>query len=68
MNGQGYNNYFNSDRELSSFIIGIHMADSKAKAAEVLDWADLSEEYFIEGFPDLAKKVRDLPDGPTPSV
>ncbi|MFF2097849.1 hypothetical protein [Streptomyces sp. NPDC058202] len=43
------------------------MADNKDKVAEILDWYDLSEEHFIEGFPELAKKVRNLPDGPTSS-
>ncbi|MFF8530522.1 hypothetical protein ACF07B_00750 [Streptomyces sp. NPDC015532] len=65
MDGQGYSNYLNSSRELSAFEMEIQMADSKAKVTEILDWVDLSEENFIEGFPDLAKKVRDLPDSPT---
>ncbi|WP_393098675.1 hypothetical protein [Streptomyces sp. LN325] len=64
MDGQGYGDHLNSYREVSAFDLDIRLAASKARVAEILERVDLSEEDFIEGFPDLAKKVQGLPDGP----
>ncbi|WP_327577733.1 hypothetical protein [Streptomyces sp. NBC_00145] len=65
MDGQGYGDHLNSCREMSAFYLEIRMTESKARVAEILERVDLSEDDFIEGFPDLAKKVQELPDGPT---
>ncbi|MFE9435538.1 hypothetical protein [Streptomyces sp. NPDC006640] len=63
MDGQGYSDHLHSSRELSAFDSAIQSAKTKAEVAEMLDRVDLSEEYFNEGFPDLAKKVLELPEG-----
>lgn len=65
MDGQGYSDHLNSYREMSTFYLEIGMAADRAQAAEVLERFDLPGDDFIEGFPDLAKKVQELPDGPS---
>ncbi|MBM7438921.1 hypothetical protein [Streptomyces sp. HB132] len=55
----------NSYREMSAFHWEIETAGSKAKVSEILERFDLPGDDFIEGFPDLAKKVQELPDSPT---
>ncbi|MFE9985381.1 hypothetical protein ACFYRK_00785 [Streptomyces sp. NPDC005381] len=64
MDGQGIGDYLNSSRELSAFAWDIRTAESKPEVAEILERVDLSEEDFNEGFPDLAKMVLELPEGP----
>jgi hypothetical protein len=51
-----------SDREKSTFHLGIKTASSKAEVVNILYEYNLTEEDFIDRFPDLAKKVQDLPD------
>jgi hypothetical protein len=51
-----------SDRERSALSLEIRGVASKAEAAEVLHWYDVSEDDFPKEFPDLAKVVQLLPD------
>ncbi|MEV5192431.1 hypothetical protein AB0K86_07815 [Streptomyces clavifer] len=50
---------------MSAYYLEIGVAKDQAKVAEVLERFDLPGDDFIEGFPDLAKKVQELPDGPS---
>ncbi|KQX78828.1 hypothetical protein [Streptomyces sp. Root1319] len=65
MDGQGCSDHLNSYREMSAYYLEIGVAKDQAKVAEVLERFDLPGDDFIEGFPDLAKKVQELPDGPS---
>lgn len=64
MNEHGFGDFLDSFRELSAFELAIRTSDSKDKAAEILREYNLSEEFFVKRFPDLAKIVQILPDWP----
>jgi hypothetical protein len=56
--------HLESFRELGGFELRVQLAASKAEVAGILYEHDLSEEEFSDRFPELAKPVQDLPDGP----
>ncbi|MDI9836314.1 hypothetical protein [Streptomyces sp. KAU_LT] len=61
---QDDNDYFHleSARELGSFDVRIRTAGSRAEASLVRREHRLSEEDFIDRFPELAKYVQGLPE------
>ncbi|CAM5404332.1 hypothetical protein SVIRM249S_02523 [Streptomyces viridochromogenes] len=54
--------HLESARELGSFHTRIRMAVSKAEARLVRREHQLSEEEFVDRFPELAKYIQGLPD------
>ncbi|MYV41751.1 hypothetical protein GT030_23505 [Streptomyces sp. SID1328] len=52
-------------RDLNPFLLNILTADSKARAAEVFQWYEITEVEFVKYFPEYAKRVQGLP-GDTP--
>ncbi len=55
-----------SSREVSALDSGIRTATSKAEAAQILRDFAVSEKDFVEGFPELAEAVEQLPDQGVP--
>jgi len=53
-----------SDREMSSFFLGVRTATTQAEAATILRENDVSEKEFLESFPGLVHAVQQLPPGP----
>ncbi|MGW7209548.1 hypothetical protein [Streptomyces sp. NPDC054837] len=64
MDGPSDDDYLVSQRDLGAFTSTIMMAKSKAEAASTLQLFETTEKYFCDNFPDLAKRVADLPDDP----
>ncbi|MFJ2814295.1 hypothetical protein [Streptomyces sp. NPDC087294] len=62
MDGQGCGDHLNSSREVNGFELWISVAKSKADAANIREWYDLSEADFVTNFPHLAKGIQELPD------
>lgn len=59
--------FLHSSRDLNAFEMEIQTAKSRVRVAEVLHDFNLTEEDFVNGFPELAKTVQDLPDGASPA-
>ncbi|MEU6528565.1 hypothetical protein ABZ869_05150 [Streptomyces sp. NPDC046928] len=56
--------HLESARELGSFHARIRTAGSRAEASLVRREHQLSEEEFVDRFPELAKYVQGLPETP----